>query len=103
MGYARLRLRVHLAEGLAMAVRHEDRVVTETPVPARRPGQPALHAAFEALDMPVRPGERERGDEGGLPRPVAEPEETAATESVSTGFFTAPIRCRCRQASASAT
>ena len=46
-----------------MTVGQEQRIVAEALVAARRPGHDAVDAAFELLDMAVRPGETQRGDE----------------------------------------
>ena len=53
----------HLAEGARMAVGQEHRVVAEAGGSARRPYQRAFDGAFELLEMAVRPGDAERGDE----------------------------------------
>ena len=59
------KLGVHLAEGLAIAVRHEDRIIAETARAARRPGERAEHLAFERPGLAVGRGERQRADEIG--------------------------------------
>ena len=53
----------HLAEGAVVAVGQEHRVVAEAGVAARRPDQRAVDVRLELLDMAVRPGDAERGDE----------------------------------------
>src|SRR3546814_13039680 len=55
--------RVHLAEADVVAMRLEDRIIAETPVPARRPDDGAVDAALERLHMAVGPGEGKRADE----------------------------------------
>ena len=56
-------LRRHLAEGRVVPVGLEHRVVAEASLPARRPDEMAVHAAFEQLLMAIRPGDHESGDE----------------------------------------
>src|SRR5262245_31332856 len=53
----------HLAEGAAVAVGQEHRVVTEAPLAARRPDEGAVDPCLERLDVSVRPGDAERGNE----------------------------------------
>ena len=53
----------HFAEGAVVAVGQEHRIVAEAFVAARRPDQRAVDARLEFLDMAVRPGDAERGDE----------------------------------------
>ena len=53
----------HLAEGLVMAFRQEDRIVAEALLAARRPDQLALGLAAEIFGVAVRPGQADDGDE----------------------------------------
>ena len=62
-GNAVLLLRRHLAEGLGIAGRLEDRVVAEAGRPARRIDDCAEDAALEQFLMPIRPGDHQRRDE----------------------------------------
>ena len=55
--------RRHFAEGGGESVRQEQRIIAETGVAARRPDDVAIDAAFEFLDVPVRPGETQSRDE----------------------------------------
>src|SRR5450755_983700 len=59
------RVGVHLAEGLRPAIWQERRIVAEPTLAARRPDQRAVRLAAANLDMAVRPGERQGGDEKG--------------------------------------
>ncbi len=54
---------VHLAEGDVVAVGHEDRVVAEAVLPARRPDEPAVDLAAEQVGAAVGEGEGEDRDE----------------------------------------
>src|SRR6185503_7996410 len=63
VGHGQLLFRLHLAEGLGLAFRHEDRIIAKALVASRRPDQLAANDAFEAFDVSVRPGEREHTDE----------------------------------------
>src|SRR5262245_18213538 len=59
-----LRERLHLAKGYLMTHWHEHRIVTETPVAARRPHQYPIDPAVERFDLSVIwPGDRERACE----------------------------------------
>ncbi len=61
-----LQLGLHLAEGLIIAVRHEDRIIAEAAGAARRPDERAEDLAFEdAWRRAVWRGERERAGEIG--------------------------------------
>src|SRR3954453_21772412 len=53
----------HLAEGAVVAVRLEQRVVTEAERAARRPDDGSVDRGLELLDMTVRPGDAQRRDE----------------------------------------
>ena len=55
----------HLAEATLGSGRHEDRIVAEAPVAARRPAHHAVHPAQERVRMPVRPADAQRADEPG--------------------------------------
>src|ERR1700749_3503932 len=57
--------RVHLAESLGLALRHEDRIITEPVVAAGRPDQLAANNALEAFDMTIGPRQRQHADEAG--------------------------------------
>src|SRR4051812_3462287 len=61
-----LRVRLHLAEGLLMPCRHEDRIVAEAVLAARRPDEGAVDAAFEPFAMAVGPAQGEGADEMGV-------------------------------------
>ena len=53
----------HLAEGAVVAIRQEHRIVAEALVAARRPHQRAVDPRLELLDMAIRPGDAQGGDE----------------------------------------
>src|SRR6185437_8252246 len=50
--------RLHLAKRLGIAVRHEEGIIAEATVAARRPNQLAEHLSFEHLHLSVRGGDR---------------------------------------------
>ena len=53
----------HLAEGMVEAVGAEERIVAKAFIAARRPHRDAVDAALELLNVAIRPGETQRGDE----------------------------------------
>src|SRR5262245_42976598 len=55
--------RIHLAEGLVVAVGAEDRIVAEPARTARRPDQRAVDASFEQVLAAVGPGQAQHADE----------------------------------------
>src|SRR3954471_19723325 len=58
-------VRLHFAEGKALAIRDEDRIIAEALAAARRKHQPSMHLAFKNLAFAMRHGERKRADEFG--------------------------------------
>ena len=53
----------HLAECGAEAIGTEQRIVAEALVAAGRPHRNAIDATFEILNVPIRPGNAESGNE----------------------------------------
>src|SRR3954454_15794801 len=66
--YCMLLDRHHLAEGFIVSIRAKDRVIAEAFRATRREDQFAVDAALELLNMPVGPGDAERGHERGTKR-----------------------------------
>ena len=56
-----------LAEGKGVALRGEDRVITEAGVAAWRPDQVSDDLTLNGLHMIIGPGQTESADETGLP------------------------------------
>src|SRR5690606_35780188 len=56
--------RVHFTKGLIITLRLENRVIAKTMFPAFRPDNFTVDPTFEILNMPVRPGKRQRTDKG---------------------------------------
>src|SRR5579863_6656132 len=88
-----LLLRVHLAEGAAMAVRNKDRIIAEPGRSARREDEGPIHPTLESLDRPARPGQRQHADEG---RPPRRPRGAGPEFPVDAGDRHAEVLCRAR-------
>src|SRR5688572_8722680 len=58
-----LGVRLHLAEGLALAIRYEYGVVAEAVHPSSRKGEVSVHLALEDLDLAVGRREAEHAGE----------------------------------------
>src|ERR1700744_3361009 len=65
MADAHAPLAIELAETLAHALGLKDRIVAEAQRAARRVGDTAMDLAAKIVEMAVRPGESEHGDEIG--------------------------------------
>src|SRR5262249_16645331 len=64
---AMLARRIHLAEGDAVTIGQEHRIIAEATGPARRPDQRARAIPPEPLRMTAGPGKRQRTAEAGAP------------------------------------
>src|SRR5262245_10119240 len=62
-GQAVLFLGAHLTESDVEPIRSKQRIITKASVATRRPHGDAIDAAFEILDMTIRPGKAECGNE----------------------------------------